>query len=120
MIISGMLAGLAGAIQVQGVHYRMLDGFSAGLGFDGVTAAILGQVHPIGTMVAAIFFAGVRNGAQIGMQISLRVPREVGGGVIALMILFVAADKLFRDQIEAVEAWWKRLRGQETRIEETA
>lgn len=114
MFISGALAGLAGAIQVLGVHYRMLDGFSAGMGFDGLTAAILGQVHPVGTLIVAIFFAGVRQGAQVGLQFAVKIPRELGGGIIALMILFVAADRLFRDRIDRVYALWKRLRGQKT------
>ena len=120
MLISGALAGLAGAIQALGVHYRMLDGFSAGLGFDGLTAAILGQVHPVGTVVVAIFFAGLRQGAQIGLQLTSKVPRELGGGIIALMILFVAADMLYRRRIESAGALWRRLRGRKTPLEESA
>ena len=99
MMLSGSLSGLAGAIQVLGVHYRMLDGFSSGLGFDGLTAAILGQVHPVGTAVTALFFAGLRQGAEVGLQFSAGVPRELGGVIIALMILFVATDRLFRSKI---------------------
>jgi simple sugar transport system permease protein len=110
MILSGALSGLAGAIQAQGVHYRMLDGFSAGLGFDGLTAAILGQVHPLGAVIVGTFFAGVRQGAQVGLQFTSGVPRELGGGIIALMILFVAADQLFRSRIEWAGAVWNRLR----------
>ncbi len=113
MFISGALSGLAGAIQVLGVHYRMLAGFSAGMGFDGLTAAILGRVHPVGTVIVAIFFAGVRQGAQIGLQFAVKIPRELGGGIIALMILFVAADKLFRGRIDQVGALWRRWRGQQ-------
>jgi simple sugar transport system permease protein len=109
MFISGAIAGLAGAIQALGVHYRMLDGFSVGLGFDGLTAAILAQVHPIGTALVAIFFAGLRQGAQIGLQFSSDVPRELGGGIIALMILFVSADRLFRANIGRFEAAWQRV-----------
>jgi ABC-type uncharacterized transport system permease subunit len=121
MFISGVLSGLAGAIQALGVHYRMLDGFSAGMGFDGLTAAILGQVHPVGTVIVAIFFAGVRQGAQVGLQFATKIPRELGGGIIALMILFVAADKLFRDRIERVGALWKRLRDRtKPAVEESA
>lgn len=114
MFISGGLSGLAGAIQALGVHYRMLSGFSAGMGFDGLTAAILGQVHPVGVFIVGIFFAGVRQGAQVGLQFSTNIPRELGGGIIALMILFVAADRLFRDRIEWGGALWKRWRGRST------
>lgn len=110
MFLSGALSGLAGAIQALGVHYRMLGGFSGGLGFDGLTAAILGQVHPIGTTVVAIFFAGLRQGAQVGLQFTSKVPRELGGGIIALMILFVAADQIYRTNLHRVSAWWGRVR----------
>ncbi len=120
MIISGMLSGLAGAIQALGVHYRMLDGFSAGLGFDGLTAAILGQVHPLGAVIVAIFFAGLRQGAQIGLQLSAKIPRELGGGIIALMILFVAADQLYRRRLDRAGSLWNRLRGRKAPAQESA
>lgn len=114
MFISGMLGGLAGAIQALGVHYRMLAGFSGGLGFDGLTAAILGQVHPVGTAVVAVFFAGLRQGAQVGLQFTARVPRELGGGIIALMILFVAADQIYRANLDRLASLWNRLLGRQT------
>jgi simple sugar transport system permease protein len=112
MLISGALSGLAGALLSLGVYYRMLDGFEGGVGFDGVTAAILGGTNPIATLLVAIFFAGVRQGAQVGLQFAFRIPRELGGGIIALMILFVAADKLFKDRLEGLSRWWgnRRLR----------
>lgn len=120
MILSGALAGLAGALMTLGVHYRMLDGFEGGVGFDGVTAAILGAVNPIGTFIVAIFFAGVRQGAQVGLQFAFNIPRELGGGIIALMILFVAADKLFKDRLDDLAGWWNKRRGKAQRIEESA
>ena len=95
MIISGALAGLAGAIEVMGVNHRIMTGYSTGLGFDGVSVAILGQTHPIGVVIVAILFAGVRLGAQLGLQIQLKVPRELGGVIIAFIILFVASDNFF-------------------------
>lgn len=120
MLISGALAGLAGGVWALGMHYRMLDGFSGGVGFDGLTAAILGQVSPIGTLIVAIFFAGVRQGAQVGLQFAFKVPRELGGGIIALMILFVAADKLFRDRIDNALDWLSTRRGRIKAAEEQA
>jgi simple sugar transport system permease protein len=95
MIISGALAGLAGAVEVLGVNHRIMTGYSTGLGFDGVSVAILGQTHPVGVVIVAILFAGVRLGAQLGLQITLKVPRELGGVIIAFIILFVATDNLF-------------------------
>jgi simple sugar transport system permease protein len=78
MLISGALSGLAGAIEVMGVHRRIMTGFSVGLGFDGLTTAILGQVHPIGVFIVAILLRS-ETGRQIGLQLKLDIPRELGG-----------------------------------------
>jgi len=99
MLFSGALAGLAGGIEVLGVSHQVVAGFSTGLGFDGVLVAILGQAHPLGVFLVAILFAGIRLGAQIGLQITTNIPRELGGGILALIILFVAARSLFGDII---------------------
>jgi simple sugar transport system permease protein len=117
MMISGALAGMAGAIEVLGVHRRLVQGFSTGLGFDGIMVAILGLMHPLGVVLVAIFFAGVRLGAQIGLQTTVQIPRELGGGIIALMILFVSASDLFRGLIARVQGWLGRLgpRGEKAR-----
>jgi simple sugar transport system permease protein len=110
MVISGALAGMAGAIEILGVHRRLVQGFSTGLGFDGIMVAILGLLHPLGVVLVAIFFAGVRLGAQIGLQTVVKIPRELGGGIIALMILFVAASDLFRGWIARAQGWLARRR----------
>lgn len=106
MVLAGALGGLAGAIELLGVHRRLLQGFSTGLGFDGVLVAILGRVHPLGVVLVAILFAGVRLGAQIGLQTSVHIPRELGGGIIALIILFVAAESFYRGWLERVRRWF--------------
>ncbi|MCA9954070.1 MAG: ABC transporter permease [Ardenticatenaceae bacterium] len=117
MFISGTLAGLAGAIEVLGVHYRINQEFSVGLGFDGLSVAILGQVHPLGAVLVAILFAGVRLGAQLGLQINMGIPRELGGSVIAFMILFVAAEQFYRNNIAAVRDRIDHWRGRKTAVE---
>lgn len=100
MLLSGAVAGLAGAIEVMGVHRRIMQGFSVGLGFDGLSVAILGQVHPVGVVIVGILFAGLRLGAQIGLQLQVGIPRELGGTIIALMILFVAARKFYEENLD--------------------
>jgi simple sugar transport system permease protein len=96
MMLSGALAGLAGAVEVLGVHYQFVSTFSGGGGFDGVAVALLGQSQPFGVVFASLLLAGVRLGALNGLQIKAGVPRELGGVMIALMILFVSAEKLYR------------------------
>jgi general nucleoside transport system permease protein len=111
MLISGALAGLAGAIEVMGVHRRIMTGFSVGLGWDGLTSAILGQTHPIGVFIVAILFSGLKLGAQLGLQLNLDIPRELGGTIIGFIILFVAAGKLYEESIVRVRDWFTRKRG---------
>jgi simple sugar transport system permease protein len=108
MLISGALAGLAGAIEVMGVHRRIMTAFSVGLGFDGLTSAILGQVHPFGVFIVAILFSGLKLGAQIGLQLDLNIPRELGGTIIGFIILFVAAGRLYEERIARVREWSAR------------
>jgi simple sugar transport system permease protein len=82
-----------------------MTGFSVGLGFDGLTTAILGQVHPIGVFIVAILFSGLKLGAQIGLQLKLDIPRELGGTIIGFIILFVAAGKLYEQSIVRGRDW---------------
>jgi simple sugar transport system permease protein len=110
MIISGAICGLAGAIEILGVNRRIMTGYSQGLGFDGLSVAILGQSHPLGVFIVSILFAGLRLGAQLGLQLSFGIPRELGGSVIAIMILFVAAGRFYTDIIERVRKLIERLK----------
>lgn len=108
MLISGALSGLAGSIEILGVHRRIMSAFSTGIGFDGLSVAILGQVHPIGVVLVAILFAGLRLGAQLGLQLEAQIPRELGGTVIGLMILFVAMRRFYENNIDRVRRWLSR------------
>ena len=108
MLISGALAGLAGAVEVLGVHRRIMTAFSVGLGFDGVTAAILGQTHPLGVIIVSILFAGLKLGAQLGLQLKLGIPRELGGTIIGFIILFIAARKFYEGSIDSVREWFNK------------
>jgi simple sugar transport system permease protein len=87
-MLSGALAGLAGAIEVLGVHYRLVTQFSAADNFDGLVVAFVGQLHPLGVMVFAFLLGGLRAGALTGLQIQSGVPREIGGLLIAMLLIF--------------------------------
>jgi simple sugar transport system permease protein len=95
MAISGMLAGLAGAVEVTGLNYRHQLGFSIGYGFDAIAIALLGKTHPLGVVLAAILFGGMRNGASY-MQFLAQIPVDVISLIQGLILLFVAADQIVR------------------------
>ncbi|WP_430867661.1 ABC transporter permease [Demequina aurantiaca] len=106
-LIGGALAGLGGGVQVLGVNYRVIEGFSDGTGFIGLTAAILGGVSAIGAGIAGTLYAGITVGAVNGLQIQMGVPREIGSTVLALMIVFVAAQQ---PVLTRIERWRDRRR----------
>ena len=93
LFISGCLAGLAGAVEILGYYHRFRDAWSAGLGFDGITVAVLGANNPIGVLLGAIFFGFLRAGA-IPMQTLGGVPAEMVDVIQGLVVLFVAAPKI--------------------------
>ena len=63
MAISGMLAGMGGAIETLGVVGRFQPGFNAGLGFDGITIALLAKTNPLGVIPAAILVGAMQSGS---------------------------------------------------------
>jgi len=95
MALSGMLAGMAGALEVTGLNYRHELGFSIGYGFDAIAIALLGKSHPFGVVLAAILFAAMRNGAT-RMQFLTQLPVDLISMLQALILLFVAADAIVR------------------------
>ncbi|RDE16061.1 MAG: hypothetical protein C4K47_02110, partial [Candidatus Thorarchaeota archaeon] len=91
--LSGGLAGLSGAGEILGYHYRFVANWSAGYGWDGITAAVLGRNNPWGCLLAAIFLGALRAGGN-SMSIMAQVPAEMIGVVQGLIVLFVAAPRL--------------------------
>jgi len=106
LFIGGTLAGLAGSLEILGNYHRIMTGFSSGLGFDGLSVALLGGSHPLGVVIVAILLAGIRQGAQLGLQIGLQIPRELGGVLIAFIILFIAAENIYRPLLERLYDWF--------------
>src|SRR5487761_280092 len=95
MSLSGGLAGLAGANIILGVQYSVTPGFSSGVGFDGITVALLGRGNPVGVVAAALLFGGLRAGA-VQMQAATSTPVDIVQVIEALVIMFVAAPALIR------------------------
>ena len=89
-IISGAIAGLGGSAELLGTQFRLINGFASGYGFDGVAMALIGQLHPLATIVVAIFFAALRAGATT-MQAATGVPTSVSDIIQALVIVFTVA-----------------------------
>jgi simple sugar transport system permease protein len=95
MMISGFLAGLGGAVETLGINSRFQPGFNAGLGFDGITVALLGKTSPFGVIPAALLLGAMRAGSS-RMQFSAGVAAEITDVITAFILFFVAADVIVR------------------------
>ena len=100
LLLSGAFAGLAGAIQVYGVHHRMFTdgsatGFTGSAGFNGIVAALFGQLHPLGTIPASFLFGALLVGAN-SMQRAVQVPSALITALNGLVVVFVVSSDVWR------------------------
>jgi ABC-type uncharacterized transport system permease subunit len=112
LLLSGAFAGLAGVIQVYGLNYRMITdgsatGFTGSAGFNGIVAALFGQLHPIGTIPASFFFGALLVGAN-KLQRVMQVPSSFITALNGLVVVFVVGSDI-----------WRRRRQRKRQIEAT-
>lgn len=88
LIGSGMLAGLAGSMEVSGVSYALFQNLSPGYGFTAIAVALLARLDPRAIVVTGILFAALETGAA-GMQRDAGIPAVVVYVVEAVIILVV-------------------------------
>ncbi|HEY5455540.1 MAG TPA: ABC transporter permease [Acidothermaceae bacterium] len=97
MLIAGGLAGLAGCSQILGggTNYALTNAVDAGLGFDGITVALLGRAKPWPTVWAGLLFGALRAGSAT-MQSRTGTSIDLVTIVQALVVLFIAAPAFVR------------------------
>jgi len=96
MVVSGALAGLAGAGEVLGTNRYLSPTISPGYGWDAISLALLAGNRPFGVAVAALLFGALRAGGP-AMALATGVPIDLLAFVSALVIMFVAAPRLVRE-----------------------
>ena len=87
LALSGALAGLGGINFVLGYKGYYEDGFTGGAGFLGIAVALVGRNHPLGVVLAALFFATLSQG---GLAINAMVPKQIVEVLQGIVILAVA------------------------------
>ena len=88
MILSGGIAGLAGAVQILGVQFQIAEDWSQGWGFTGIAVALLGGLRPAGIIIAGIFFGVLEAGAD-SMQALTGIPGQIVLLLQGLPVLFL-------------------------------
>jgi general nucleoside transport system permease protein len=95
MLIAGGLAGLSGAVAIQGTFYSLNFQSYGTYGITGITVALLGRARPLGVVLSAILFGALDAGSTV-MQAATSVPVDISEVLQGLIVLFVAAPPLIR------------------------
>ena len=106
-MLSGGLAGLAGAVEVSGVYYCLRNGafpIEAGYGFIGIGAALMGLLTPVGTLLSAVFF-GILIAGSSYLKTVVDLHGHTVNFVIGLLIIGMVARHLFRYKIHKFLDW---------------
>jgi general nucleoside transport system permease protein len=93
-LVSGALAGLAGAGEVGGVRFQVTSDLSSGYGYAGIVVATLAELNPLGAIPAALFFAIIFNGAGT-MARATGVPIYLADVIQGIALVCMVAGRLF-------------------------
>ena len=85
-ILSGAIAGLAGAIEVTGVTFALYENISPGYGYTGIAVALLARLDAAGVIASGLLFGALETGAS-AMQRDAGVPSVVVSIVEAIVVL---------------------------------
>jgi simple sugar transport system permease protein len=94
-LASGLLAGLAGAVEVTGVTYSLYENLSPGYGYTAIAVALVGSLHPVLIVFSGILFGALEAGAT-AMQRDAGVPSVLATVVEASIILILLGATAFR------------------------
>jgi simple sugar transport system permease protein len=96
LALSGAFAGLAGSIEILGLHHRMFEpaAVSAGYGFAGIVAALFGKLHPLGAIPSSILFGALLVGGD-KMQRAVQIPQVLVTALLGIVVLFVVSSEIW-------------------------
>lgn len=95
-LISGALAGVAGAIDVGGLSRRLdPNSLAIGLGYAGIIVAALSRLNPGGVVLVAILIGGVRNAGTALQALPERVPMEIAVMLEGAILIFALSSEVF-------------------------
>jgi simple sugar transport system permease protein len=99
LMISGGLAGLAGAMEVAGPLRQLTPHISTGLGFTAIIVCFVGRLHPLGIVLASVLLSMMLIGGELG-QSRLGLPNALTGVFQGLLlILLLACDTLIHYRV---------------------
>ena len=98
LVISGMMAGLAGICEVAGPIGQLNPNLSPGYGYAAIIVAYLGRLNPFGIVLSGTFMALIYLGGEMA-QMQLQLPVAITGIFQGLLLFFLlAADALIENK----------------------
>jgi simple sugar transport system permease protein len=107
MVLSGGFAGLAGAVEICGVHHRAIQGITGGYGFSAIVVALFGGLHPAGIIPAAFFFGLLLVGGNM-TQNAVGVPANMVQVLQGVIILVIVATQMILSNTYLMERIWRK------------
>ncbi len=102
MMISGLMGGFAGSVQILGLQHRLQHGFSPGYGYTAIIVAWLSRLNPFTTILVAFLMGGLFVGTEI-LQILMKLPISATYIFQGLLFVSVLIGEIFiRYRIKAV------------------
>jgi simple sugar transport system permease protein len=95
-LVSGAVAGLAGACQVLGVQHQLTGSIAANYGYTGIVVAALAALTPGGVLLVALLLGDIAVGAQ-NASLVLQIPQQMGDLVTAVLLLTVVSFMTLRN-----------------------
>lgn len=102
-MISGAIAGIAGAIEVSGVTFALYENISPGYGYTAIAVALLAGLNPLGVIGTGILFGGLEAAAST-MQRNAGIPATTAAVIEATVILAVIGMAQLRTRRTATTA----------------
>jgi general nucleoside transport system permease protein len=94
LLISGGLAGLAGALEVAGPIGQLTPHVPAGYGFAAIIVAFVGRLHPVGVVLAAVLMSMLVIGGELA-QSRMQLPKSISGVFQGLLLFALLACDTF-------------------------
>jgi general nucleoside transport system permease protein len=94
LVLSGAMAGLAGAAEVAGPIGMLTPDPSPGYGFAAIIVAFVGRLHPIGIVLASLLMSALYLGGE-SAQIELQLPASITGLFQGVLLFYLLAADLF-------------------------
>ena len=91
LIFGAACHGLAGAFSVYGSRHYVYAGITAGLGWSGISAALIGRNHPVGAVFGALFFAWMEAGGKAAM-LQTAVSFDLSAIVQGIAFILITVD----------------------------